>query len=200
MSATSASIPDGNLLLERCAKLNAPPNSYSVPVSFLVHVQRPFSVHFKADAMVYFEAPDKQALVITSLPRMVSRLFSRSYSGVDTIPQEWPRRYHVFSTMRVDHDGEPAYRLDAKPTYFGQIEHVTFDLLVDGLVPVDVEWFYQDGSTIRLTVVNAKVGAYNLPQHEEIAVAMRRYAVDAEGDSGDYALNIPVDESVFAKP
>jgi hypothetical protein len=200
MAATSTAMPDGNVLLARCAKLNRPPNSYSVPLSFAVHLLRPFSVHFKANAIVYFESPDKQALVITSLPRMIGRLFSRSYAGVDTIPQKWSGRYHVFSTTLVDHDGAPAYLLDTTPTYVGEITHVTFELLENGLVPVGVEWFYNDGSTIRLTVVNARIDGYVLPQHEEISVVMRRYAVDARGDSGTYAINVPVDDSVFEKP
>jgi hypothetical protein len=190
---------DGNELLARAAKLNRWPSAYSVPLHFTVHLHRPLPIRFGAAATMYYKAPDQQALVVTSLSRSASRLFSRNYSKLDTIPQAWPGKYHVTSVEHVDHGGAPAYRLDSLPTYQGDITHVTFDLLETGLVPVGATWYYRDGSTVRLAVTNQRVGAYVLPQHEELSVEMPKYRLDAECDTGHYDLDAPIPDDAFAE-
>lgn len=196
--ATSAKL-DGNELLARAVKLNRWPNAYSVPVHFTVHLHRPLPIRFGAAATMYYKAPDQQALVVTSLSRSVSRLFSNNYAKLDTIPQAWPGKYRVTSVARVDHDGAPAYRLDSIPNYRGEITHVTFDLLEAGLVPVGAAWYYRDGSTVRLAVTNQRLGAYVLPQHEELSVAMPKYVLDADCDTGRYDLDAPIPDDAFTE-
>jgi hypothetical protein len=191
---------DGNALLRRSARLNQPPEAYAVPLHFEVHLERPVGFRFHADAVAYFEAPDKQALVITSMPRPLRRMFGRSYSGLDTVEANWPAHYHVFSVVRTVAGGVPLYHLDALPQNPGGVTHVTFDLLGDGLVPVRVTWFFRDGSTIRLFVTNERVGPYVLPSSEDIAVTMPRFALDANGVAGGYALDPPIPAGVFAAP
>lgn len=189
---------NGNALLARAAKLDRMPRSYAVPITFDVHLKRPIPLRFKAAGTAYFQAPHHQALAITSLPRIVGRLFSRSYGQLDTIPQAWPAEYDVFSATA---DGTPAtYHLDARPKYQGDITHVTFDLRANGFEPVAVEWFYRDGSTIKLAFSQKRVGAYLLPQHEDISIAMRSFTVDASAEPGPYALNVPIDAGVFSAP
>jgi len=197
--AANAPRLDGNELLARSAKLNRWPSAYAVPLHFTVHLHRPLPIRFGANATMYFKAPDQQALVIRSLSRATSRLFSRNYAKLDTIPQAWPAKYHVTSVTRVDLDGAPAYRLDATPTYVGDITHVTFDLLEAGLTPVGAAWFYRDGSRVRLKVTNQRVGGYVLPLHEELAVAMPRFDLDADCDTGHYDVDAPIDDNVFAE-
>lgn len=188
---------DGNVLLARAAQLNRWPGAYTVPLRFHVHLHRPVSIRFGANATTYFQAPDKQALTITSLPRMIGRLFSRNYAQLDTVPTAWPAKYRVTSVMRGEQNGVPAYHLDALPTYTGDISHVTFDLLATGLTPVGVTWFYHDGSSVRLRVTNERIGGYVLPQHEELAIAMPRYVLEATADVGPYAIGAPIPDGVF---
>ena len=197
-AATNAKL-DGNELLARAVKLNRWPNAYSVPLHFTVHLHRPLPIRFGAAGTMYYKAPGQQALVITSLSRSVSRLFSRNYAQLDTIPQAWPAKYHVTAVTQVDHNGAPAYRLDSLPTYQGDITHVTFDLLEAGLVPVGAAWYYRDGSTVRLTVTNQRIGAYVLPQHEELQVAMPKYVLDADCDTGRYDLDAPIPDDAFTE-
>jgi hypothetical protein len=191
---------DGNALLRRSVQLNQPPGAYAVPLHFQVHLQRPLGFRFHADAVAYFEAPDRQALVITSMPRMLRRMFGRNYGGLDTVEANWPAHYHVFSTAVSVAGGVPLYHLDAQPQSPSDVTHVTFDLLGAGLVPVRVTWFFHDGSTIRLFVTNERVGPYVLPSSEEIAVTMPRFALDADGVAGGYALNPPLPAGVFTGP
>lgn len=196
--ATNAKL-DGNELLARAVKLNRWPVTYSVPMHFTVHLHRPLPIRFSAVGTMYYKAPVQQALVITSLPRSASRLFSRNYAQLDTIPQAWPGKYRVTSVARIDHDGVPGYRLDSIPSYQGDVTHVTFDLLEAGLVPVGAAWYYRDGSSVRLKVTNQRIGAYVLPQHEELQVEMPKYVLDADCDTGHYDLDAPIPDDTFTE-
>jgi len=200
-ASVSAAVPklDGNELLARSAKLNRWPPTYAVPLHFTVHLHRPLPIRFGASATMYFKAPDQQALVITRLSRSASRLFSRNYAKLDTIPQAWPAKYRVIAVAHVDLDGASAYHLDTTPKYVGDITHVTFDLLEAGLTPVGASWFYRDGSTVRLKVTNQRVGGYVLPLHEELTVAMPKLGLDADCDTGHYDVDAPIDDDVFAE-
>ena len=197
-AATNAKL-DGNELLARAVKLNRWPPAYTVPLHFTVHLRRPLGLRFAAAATMYYQAPDKQALQITSLSRAASRMFSRNYAQLDTIPQAWPGKYRVTSVTHVEHEGVPAYRLDSTPTYQGDIAHVTFDLLETGLVPVGAAWYYRDGSSVVLTVTNQRLGAYVLPQHEELQVTMPKYVLDADCDTGHYDLDAPIPDDAFTE-
>jgi hypothetical protein len=200
MSPSSVSALDGNYLLARSAELNRQPGSYSVPLHFAVHLRRPLPLRFSANATTYFQAPNKQALIITSVPRILRRFFGRNYVGLDTIPQTWPANYRVFSAKSAKHDGAAAYHLDAMPKTTGTISHVTFDLLVNGLSPVGVEWFYRDGSSIQITIENQRVERYSLPRSEQIRITMPRYALDAVCTTGPYVLDGPIASTIFESP
>lgn len=196
--ATRSPALDGNALLRAVAKQPLP-RTYAVPIHFRVHIHHPIGIVVGADAITYFRAPGDQALVITSLPRIIGNRIARSYGHLDTVPQAWARNYRVTQVTSIELGGEPAYRLDAVPRYRGGIDHVTFDLLRRGLVPVGAEWTFSDGSSVRLSVRNERVGRYLLPAHEDIAVSMPRFTVDAAGDNGPYALNAAIPETVFAQ-
>jgi hypothetical protein len=189
---------DGDQLLARAARLNKMPKSYSVPMHFAVHLHKPIGISLPAKAIAYFAAPDRQALVITSLPRMLTRHISRSYAHLDTVPQRWPNEYRVMSVSDAQNNGQPAYHLDAVPRVAGDVVHAEFDLSKDGLVPLGIEWAFADGSTVRLSVVNQNVGGYMLPAREQLSVSMPRFRLDADGTTGQYALDQDLPDSVFA--
>jgi hypothetical protein len=191
---------DGNRLLARAAQLNRPPAAYAVPLHFEVHLHRPIALRFHADAIAYFQAPDRQALVITSMPRILRRMFVSSYGNLDTVAQNWPAHYDVFSAARSLAGGVPVYHLDALPAGGGNLSHVTFDLAVRGLVPVAVQWFFQDGSNVRLAVVNELVGGYALPRTEQITVSMRHLTLEAVCTAGTYSLDPLIPDGVFPAP
>jgi hypothetical protein len=189
---------DGNRLLALAARLNRPPATYAVPQHFEVRMRRPIGFRFHADAIAYFQAPDRQALVITSMPRVLRRMFVSSYGNLDTVAQNWPAHYRVFSAARRMAGGVPVFHLDAVPAAAGgTLTHVTFDLAVRGLVPLGVEWFFNDGSSIRLAVVNERVGGYALPRIEDITVSMPRLSLEAVGTAGAYSLDPVIPDGVF---
>lgn len=188
---------DGNSLLRESERLHPLPNTYSAPMSFRVHVQRPIRFAAGASAIVYFKSPDKQALVITSLPRVIARSIARSYNNIDTVTAKWPGEYRARGVSSIDFHGEPAYQIDAVPVRHGDVTQVHFYLLRRDLSAVGAQWVFRDGSLVGLTVHNRSVGKYLLPAREEISVAMPRIALDAEGESGSYAIDAPIPDGIF---
>jgi len=188
---------DGNRLLARSVAINRVPRSYAVPIQFAVRLHKPISFRFRTSATSYFKAPDKQALVLVRTSGLIGRLFKRKYLNLDTLPQAWPAEYDVRRVTLLRDRGVDVYHLDAVPKYTGDIERVTFDLVKDGLRPRAAAWYYKDGSTIRLRVVNQVIDGYVLPQRQEVSVSMPRLALDATGETGAYELDQPVPEDVF---
>jgi hypothetical protein len=188
---------NGNHLLARSVAINRVPKTYAVPIRFAVRLHRPISIRFRTSATSYFKAPDRQALVLMHSAGLVGKLFNRKYPNLDTLPQAWPGEYDVHKVTPLEEDGVEVYRLDAVPKYTGDITRVTFDLVKDGLRPRAAAWYYKDGSTIRLTVVNQVVGGYVLPRREHVSVAMPHLALDATGEMGTYELDRPVPDDVF---
>lgn len=189
---------NGDALLARAAKLHPLPGSYAVPIAFAGRLRHPLPIGFHARAMLYFKAPDRQALVLVGVPHVIGHLFHRSYGDLDTIVQRWPIEYHVTSVTQTVVAGEAVYQLEATPKTPSDIAHVTFNLLQRDLTPVGAAWFYNDGEQIDLTVSNESVGRYTLPREENIAVTMHAFSVAADGTTGTYALNTPVPDALFA--
>src|SRR5579863_2948963 len=77
---------DGNAILRKESQLPLP-RTYSVPLTFKVHLRRPIGMRARAAATLYFRAPDREALVITSVPGFIGRWISHSYSHIETVPQ-----------------------------------------------------------------------------------------------------------------
>ncbi len=175
-------------------------NSYSVPVHFDVHLHRPVGIKTGVDAIVYYKAPAQAALTITKSPFLLRSLFKGTYA-IDLAVQVWPSKYNVTSVSRGLSGGKAAFLLQAVPrSPDPAVDHVMFAVAQNGYAALAASWYYKDGSTIELSIVNQLLSNYVLPATETIAVSMPQYKLDADGTFGEYALNGPVPDSVFQKP
>jgi hypothetical protein len=169
-----------------------------VPVHFAVHVHRPIGVHVGVDGEAYYRAPGDAALVITKAPGIVGAFFHGTYR-LDVVPQAWSARYHVTGVTHASDAGGPVTVLSALPLAgAGDIARVTFRIDDRTHAPVGASWLYTDGSTIVLTFANGPVGAALAPQSATIAVDMPKSKLEATVTYGAYAMNVPIDPSVFA--
>ena len=172
--------------------------SYSVPVHLSVHVHKPIGVRSNVEATAYYRAPAQAALVITHATGLAGGFFKGAYK-IDLVPQAWPQSYRVLSVSRGTIDGASVVILHALPrSNPGDVTNVTFTLAAPALQPIAAEWDYAGGSTIKLGFTNSRVGTYTLPQTATIAVDMPHDKLDADGTYGEYALNAPVSDNVFA--
>jgi hypothetical protein len=185
--------PTGDQLLAKATTFRGL-TSYSVPVQFKVHVHRPIGVRVGVEGTAYYRAPADAALQITKAPAIVGGLFKGTYQ-LDVVPQAWPSHYHVTTVAKgTDPTGAPMLTLTGVPRTPGDVTQVVFT--VAGGAATSAQWSYQDGSMIRVTFVNAPTGGYLLPASAHIDVDTKTN-LSADATYGEYALNAPVDESVF---
>ncbi len=195
ISAAQAA-PAGQDILARSAAA-AGLSSYSVPAHFDVKMHRPISLRSGVDGMAYFKAPAKAAIAITHVPGPLGGFFKGSYT-LDMLPQTWPSNYVVTSVDQGQSGGTPAYLLRAVPKADPAVDHVIFGIAIANGQAISAQWFYKDGSSVAITIRNAQVQGYALPQSETISVAMPKYSLDATATYGQYSINASVSDSVFS--
>jgi hypothetical protein len=195
ISAAQAA-PSGQDILTRAAAA-AGLSSYSVPAHFDVKMHRPISMRSGVDGTAYFKAPAKAAIAITHVPGPLGSFFKGSYT-LDMLPQTWPSKYVVTSVEQGQSGGTPAYLLRAVPKNDPTVDHVTFGVAIANNQAISAQWSYKDGSSVALTIRNAEIQGYALPQSETISVAMPKYNLDATATYGQYSINAPVSDSVFS--
>jgi hypothetical protein len=186
----------GDQILQRAASSDNLA-SYSVPVTFQVHLRRPVGARARVEGMVYFKAPARAALVITKAPGLIGGFFKGAYT-LDMIPQTWPSQYQVQSVSTGQAGAASAYILTATPRKNPDIDHVVFTVTQADFVPVAAVWYYRTKSSIKLSITSGQVSTFTLPHADAITVEMPKYALDATGKYGEYALNAPVSDSVFS--
>jgi len=185
----------GDQILARAARADGL-GSYSVPLTFQVHLLRPIGARARVGAIAYFKAPAQSALATTEAPPPIGNFFKGSYA-IDMVPQAWATKYRVGAVTTANADGVATYVLQALPVPAGPIDRVVFHIAQSDFAPLSAEWTYHDRSSIRLTFVNQHIGVYILPQTATIAVDMPGYALEADASYGTYALNATFPEAVF---
>jgi len=193
------SAPDaGDQLLATAAAYDGL-TSYSVPVHFQVHLQKPIGTRAAVDGTAYFQAPDKGALVLDKAHGIIGQFFKGTYP-IDLVPQAWPAKYHVLSVSQETENGVAITLLTALPRVAGDdIQEVDFKIDDAGHAPIGATWLYKDKSSIQLTFTNGRSGTYTLPQAATVAVDMPKSKLTAVVTYDDYALNAAIDPKVFEK-
>jgi hypothetical protein len=187
----------GDAILRRAATANGALQSFTVPVHFDVSIHKFISLRVGVDGTNYFQAPDEEALIVTKTPPLIGGAFSGNYTNLVTLPQVWPGRYKVQSVKIIQRDDRTLFELFARPRAADDVDHVVFDVTRSGCEAVAASWYYRDGSTIKVAIVNALVGGYMLPSSETIVVSMPGNHFEATAHYGRYDLNASVSQSIF---
>jgi hypothetical protein len=163
---------------------------YNVPIHFAVRLLRPIGAKGAVEGVATFTAPEQAALAITQAPPPIGTFFRGTYT-IDMVPQAWAAKYHVSSVSTSVVGGAPVYVLKAQPVpATATIDGVTFQVGQSDFAPLSADWLYHDGSSIRLSFVNQRVGNLTLPRTATISVAMPKYALNADANYGTYAIRV----------
>lgn len=182
-------------ILTRMAAARRGLNSYSVPIHFDLVVHKVLSVSAKLDAVRYFETPDKEVLVMNSMPS-IAKQFRYIYSGLGT-PETWPVQYEI-TRAQEQASGAQSYELKGVPKSTSNVSYVLLDITRDTLAPIVAHWFYKNGGTVVMEFQNAPVnGSYLLPTIETIDIAFPEYKVHAVGHYGEYIINQPIPDAIW---
>ncbi|HEY1977685.1 MAG TPA: hypothetical protein VGG89_14120 [Candidatus Baltobacteraceae bacterium] len=162
-----------------------------------MHMHKPIGLKSGVDGVAYYKAPGKAAIAITHMPGPLGGFFKGSYT-LDMVPQTWPAKYGVTSVTPSSTGGTQTYLLQAQPKSDPSVDHVVFGVTEADYQPVSAHWFYKDGSSIQLAIQNQQIQGYIVPQTETISIAMPQYNLDATATYGQYSIDTPVADSVFA--
>jgi len=194
--ATPSQAPTVDDILARMDATRKGLDSFSVPVHFAITIRRPLIVPLAMDGVRYFERPDKEALVMKTVPA-AAQAFQRTYAGLGTA-DTWPKKYDLTLVTTDEAGGATMYELKGIPKNGGNVDHILLDIDRVSLAPLRARWFYGNGATIDMAIENAVVGgAYLLPKTETLDIAFPSYAGHAVAHFADYSINQPIPASVW---
>lgn len=180
-----------NPLFQRMERLNADVRSYTAELHVDVSMKSFPFLSPSLDGDVYFEQPDKVAIVFKTVPVLADQ-FKKVYPRIDP-PSRWLDLYTV--SIVGDQDGVTTFRL--VPRAEGRVEHL--DVRVDDkdATIVGMTWTYKDGGYVTLAQRYARVAGHLLVDRQTGRVALPAYQADVAAAFTDYKLNGPIDERVF---
>ena len=174
-------------------------NSFTVPIGFAIKVHKVIGVGLHLTGIRYFQAPDKEALVMHSVPA-VAKSFEKIFAGLGT-PETWPSQYDI-SLAPLDPPGNATiYGLRGVPKQGGSVDHILLDVSQTTYEPLKARWFYKNGATIVMVIQNALAGnKYLLPKTETLDIDFPSYKAHAVASYGDYSIDTPIPDTVWQQP
>jgi hypothetical protein len=170
--------------------------SYEVPVHVTGHVKNgAFSLPFSMDGTRYFKAPDKDALVMRTVPA-IAKTFQNVYASLGT-PATWPGTYEIVLVSTPVENGRGVYVLRGAYKKQSTVDHILLDVDAGSFDPITVRWFYRNGATIVMAIEESAVGTYRLPMTERLEIAFPSYRGSAVVSYGSYAINRDIPPTVL---
>ncbi|HKE37493.1 MAG TPA: hypothetical protein VKB39_08670 [Candidatus Baltobacteraceae bacterium] len=193
---TSPSLPPVSDVLSGMAKQTTGLQAYEVPVTIHASIRNGIlAVPLSVTGERYFAAPDKEALKLNDVPAL-AKVFSNLYASLGT-PLTWPQTYDL-QVVSPDHaSASPIYELRGTYKHTSSVDHILLDVDAETYEPVQVRWFYRNGSTIAMNVQEKAVGAFRLPSVEDVDVHFPGYSGHATIEYGAYAVNGTLPASAF---
>ncbi|MEO6991898.1 MAG: hypothetical protein ABI202_10320 [Candidatus Baltobacteraceae bacterium] len=190
--------PDGAALLAKVINRNAKLGSYRSAVAIAFRERTFPFLGARLTGHVYFEAPDRCAVVFAHVPRVMSR-FPHAFAGMLDVPS-WPKEYAVRSDGRRSVGGrtDESLRLTPKDRA-AEMDHAEAFVDPASLVIDEVDWTFRNGMEFDVTQRFSRLGSFLLlsTQHASIRVPFARVTSDAT--FSDYQTNVAIDKSVFAQ-
>ena len=183
--------PAGNELLKRMTALNANLHTYKASVHLDVALKTFPYLSPSIDGAVYYEAPDKEAVVFDTVPALASQ-FKKVYPKVDP-PADWLALYDV--AVLGDQSGTTAFRLVPKKN--GRVEHL--DVRVDDTTATikSYTWTYKDGGYVTFDQTYETVAGNYLVDKQTGHVELPSYKADVTSAFSNYRLNVAIEDSIF---
>jgi hypothetical protein len=174
-------------------------DSFTVPIHFDVTVHKVVSVGFKLDGTRYFERPDREALIMQTVPAL-AQPFQKIFSGLGTA-ETWPQAYDITMMPLKLPESASVYELKGIPKAGGNVAYILLDVSQTTYEPLKARWFYKNGATIVLGVQNGLAdGRYLLPETEDVDINFPSYRAHAVAHYGAYAINTPIPASIWPSP
>jgi outer membrane lipoprotein-sorting protein len=183
--------PANNALFKRMLALNAALQSYKASVHLDVALKTFPYLSPSFDGSVYFEKPNRQAVVFDTVPALASQ-FKKVYPNLDP-PSSWPALYDV--SVLGDSDGQTQFRLVPKKA--GRVQHL--DVTVDdaNATVKSYTWTYSDGGYVTFNQQFTSIDGNYLVDKQSGHVELPSTKADVQSNFSNYRLNVAIEDSVF---
>lgn len=180
-------------LLARMEAVNPGLNSFTATMNAHV-VMRSFPF-LSADLVgtYYYKAPDKNKVVFTGGVPLVAQQFDKLYAHIES-PSQWRAVYVV--TLLSD-DGKTA-QFKLVPRKHGNVDSVNATVDDKTATVSSMRWNYGNGGYAEMTDRYGKVGGNLLVESQTGHVQEPGYVADISSTIGDYHVNVPLSDSLFA--
>ncbi len=171
--------------------------AYQVPVRIDARIRKVITLPVSMSGTRYFKRPDKEALKMSTVPA-IAKPFENAYASLGT-PNTWPKTYSITQTRPSVAFARPVYELRGTYKRSSNVDRIILDVDASTFDPVQARWYYKNGATIVMNIEEQLVdGKYRLPTHETLDVSFPAYRGNADVHYGDYVINQPIPDSVFA--
>ncbi len=143
------------------------------------------------DGSVYYQQPDRQAVVFDYLPSLAGS-FKKLYAKIEP-PNLWPSVYNF--TVVSDLQGTTLFRL--VPRKHGRVAHL--DVAVDDATATirRYTWTYEDGGFIAFDQSFTTINGNYLVNGQTGDVELPSYKAKVRSSLTNYHLNVAIDNGVF---
>ena len=173
--------------------------SYQVPVNISGNVKKaPRSMLFAMHGTRYFQTPDRDALVMSTIPAS-AKAFRNIYASLGT-PSTWLGTYDIVLASAPAENARGVYELRGTYKRQSSVDHILLEVNATTFDPVVVRWFYRNGATIVMAIQEGAVGRYRLPITETLEITFPSYRGNAVVSYGGYATNVGIPATIFGPP
>jgi hypothetical protein len=186
----SGGVANGDLY-KRMLAVNGDVHTYRANVHVDIAMKSFPFISPSLDGNVYFQQPDRQAVVFDTMPALASQ-FKKIYPNVDA-PSRWIQIYDV--ALVGDENGVTTFRLVPKKN--GRVDHL--DVRVDdGTATIrGYTWNYNDGGAVTFDQTFKSVGRDYLVDTQNGHVDLPSYKADIVSNFSNYQLNVALPGGVF---
>jgi len=172
--------------------------SYQVPVTISGRVRAHIlALPIHMSGTEYYQAPDKQILVIRDAPR-IARGLGDTISTMGS-PPTWSRDYDLKLTGSQPHQHHGSYVLEGPPKRESRVKSVTISVSATTYAVESITFAYTNGAKLAITLQHHRgLTQYHLPRSTTLTATFPAYSGDATLTYGDYQVNQPIAPTVFA--
>ena len=180
-----------NGLFKRMIALNGGLRTYTAAVHLDVAMKSFPFISPSIDGNVYYEKPDKTAIVFETVPALASQ-FKKVYPRLDP-PAAWMTLYDI--AVMSDDGTTTLFRL--RPKKNGRVDHL--DVKVDDATATvrSYSWTYKDGGSISFDQSFTSIAGNYLPEKQTGHVDLPAYKADVTSAFSNYKLNVSIAPSIF---
>jgi hypothetical protein len=190
-----AATPAADVMLARMEAADPGLQTYTANVEFKVGLHSfPFlrkTLHGEA----YFKRPSRMELVFSDLPSF-AQAFRNVYVGLGT-PSDWEKKFTIGTAHDLTADGaDEAYLVLTPRAADHRLRHV--DVYLDSVraLPRRIVWTYRDGS-ISMDQRFSDVDGHSVISDQAADIRLPGVHAYVSAKIAGYAINVPVDDSVF---